>query len=113
MKQLLVFGSIAAVMLFGGAFSAHAADHGSRDGGHPAMHQGHHSGMHDHAAAGVHEGHGGDDDLRQWDSGMSKHMVPIMQSINGMTQKLAQMMAESKNMSPERMKAISEMMDDL
>lgn len=66
---------------------------------------------HDHSGhGGGHEGHGSSQAKLDW-AGMSGHMVPMMKTISGMGQKLAEMMGPG--MKGEKMAEIGEIMDDM
>ena len=57
-----------------------------------------------------HHGHGGAGEKLQWE-GMSKHLIPMMTTISGMTQKLAEAMATG--MDDKKMGTLAGLMDEV
>jgi hypothetical protein len=74
----------------------------------------------DHGNMGQKDGTGGHEmsgheqmshgQMMQWD-GMSRHMVPMMKSVNGMSMRMYEIM--EKGMTPETMKTMSAVMSDM
>ena len=101
-------------MMGGGMMMGGRGDHGrgGSSDGHGSHGNAGGTAAGNHGGAGQHEGHtSGNGELKSWDNGMSKHMLPMMQSLNGITQRLSTMM--EKEMTPEAMKMMSEIMENV
>ncbi|MBZ0157042.1 MAG: hypothetical protein K8I29_12630 [Alphaproteobacteria bacterium] len=99
-----------------GMMGGHGGSSGSHSGSASNGHSDAASGGHSGSASGGHQqeghaGHGGAGEMKEWQSGMSTHVVPMMQSVTNMGSKVSQMMKQG--MSPAKMKLISEIMDEL
>lgn len=98
--------------------SGHGGSSGSHSGGGHSggSHSGTSSEGHSGSSSGGHQqeghaGHGDVGEMKEWHNGMSTHMIPMMQSVTHMGNKVSQMM--KKGMTPAKMKLMSEIMDEL
>jgi hypothetical protein len=107
MKRIIILSSMIIGLTIGYGYAMEMGMMGNH-GGHGNMGGSEQTGMYEMKDG--HQGQSGHGEMMQW-QGMSHHMIPMMESVNGMTQRMSEIM--EKDMTPEAMKEMSALMRDV